>query len=145
MYSWITGRDGVVRRDPFTIPPTYYRDSGIQEFQLEVPEGVQFEIIIPGSNFDSVSIGSCKDLDGNGRLDSLGGIDAPYEDDSGDIPAVVFDYDEDSRLLSVVTDQLPPKAEEVVKTGICSIEALRIIVWDVNVKSIASRHIKVEN
>ena len=63
----------------------------------------------------------------------------------GDIPAVVFDYDEDSRLLSVVTDQLPPKAEEVVKTGICSIEALRIIVWDVNVKLIASRHIKVEN
>ena len=145
MYSLITGRDGVVRRDPFTIPPTYHRDSGILEFQLEIPAGVQFEIIIPGSNFDSLSISSCKDLDGDGRLDSLGGIDAPYEDEQGDIPALVFDYDEDSRLLSVVTDQLPPKAEEVVKTGVCPIEALRIVVWDVNVKSIVFRRIMVEN
>ena len=97
---------------------------------------MQFEIFLP-TNFDSVSVVSCKDLDGNGRSDSLGGIDTPNENDSGDIPAVVFDYDEDSRLLSVVTDQLPPKAEDVVKTGACPIEELRIAVWDVNVKSIS--------
>ena len=82
---------------------------------MEIPEEVQFEIIPP--NFDSVNVVSCKDLDGSGGLDSLGGIDPPYEEESGDIPAVVFDYDEDSRLLSVVADHLPPKAEEVVKTG----------------------------
>ena len=144
VYSWITGRDGVVHRDLFTIPPMYYSDSGILEFQLEVPAGVQFEIF-PPSNVDPVNVGSCKDLDDNGRLDPLGGIDPPYEDDLGDIPAIVFDYDEDSRLLSVVTDQLPPKAEEVVNTGVCPIEALRIAVWDVNVKLIAARHIKVNN
>ena len=114
------------------------------EFQLEVPPGVQFEIF-PPSDIEPVNVVSCKDLDGNDRLDSLGGINPPYADEQGDTPAVVFDYDEDSRLLSVVTDQLPPKAEEVVKTGVCPIEALRIAVWDVNVKSIVFRSIKVEN
>ena len=92
---------------------------------------VQFEIFLP-NNFDSVNVISCKDLDGIGRLGSLGGVDLPYEDEPGDIPAVVFDYDADSRLLSVVTDQLPPKAEVVVKTDVCPIEALRVAVWDVN-------------
>lgn len=143
MYSWITGHDGVIRREPFTIPPTYYRDSGILEFQVEIPEEVQFELFPP--NFDPVNVISCKDLDGNGNLDSLGGIDPPYEDDTGDIPAVVFDYDEDSRLLSVVVDQLPPKAEEAVKTGTCPIEALSIAVWDSTPTSIALRRIQVEN
>ena len=36
----------------------------------------------------------------------------------------VFDHEEDSRLLSVVIDQLPRKAAEVVGTALYPIEAL---------------------
>ena len=140
VYSWITGADGALRFDPFTIPPTYHADSGILEFQVEVPTDVTFEVFPP--SFNSVNVVACKDLDGNGRLDSLGGISAKPDPEARDVAAMLFVYDQDSRLLSVVIDSLPPEAERIVQAGTCPIESLRISVWDSTSTIIATRRIR---
>ena len=128
--------------DPFSTPPTYSQSTELLAFEVSIPEDKAFRTA--HERYDVINVISCADADGNGKLDSLGGIDDPFggQSDPRDVAAQYFNWDLETRTLLIVSP-LPPPALETD----CSVDDLAVTIWEVlengQLSSIFSRGIDV--